>query len=202
MTTTANPYADMENAVASNFNLDPSWFQALGTVESTQTPTAVSGAGAVGLYQIMPSNFASTGLNSTSALDPQQNAQAGASIFSQMLNSAGGDYWLATVYYNCGPGKSCPAGINEANAVQSASGMSPLDYALNTPSSDGGVVVNGSPLTGTTTANDAENSTASSWWTGLLARGGFIAVGAILVILAMVIPNRNTIVKVAAKAAG
>jgi hypothetical protein len=200
MATTANPYADMESAVASNFNIDPTWFQALGTVESTQTPTAVSGAGAVGLYQIMPSNFASTGLDATSALDPQQNAQAGASIFSQMLKAAGGDYWLATVYYNCGPGKSCNAGINEANKVQSESGMSPLDFALNTPSSDGGAIVNGNVLTGTTTAASAQAS-GGSWWSGLIARGGFIAVGAILVILAMVIPNRNTIVQVAAKAA-
>ena len=196
-----NPYADMEAAVAGNFNIDPTWFQALGSVESSQTPTAVSGAGAVGLYQIMPSNFSSVGLNNTTALDPQQNAQAGASIFSQMLKQAGGDNWLATVYYNCGPGQSCPAGIAEANKVQAASGMSNLDYALNTPSSDGGAMVNGSVLTGTTTANNAQAANNGSWWTGLLGRGGFIAVGAILVILAMVIPNRQTIVKVAAKAA-
>ena len=190
---TTNPYAAIETAAAQNFNVDPTWFQALGTVESSQVPTASSPKGATGLYQIMPSNYSSLGI--TNPTDPTQSAMAGANYFSQMLKQSGGDNWLATVYYNCGPGQTCPAGIAEANAVQSASGMSPLDYALNTPSSDGGAMVNGMPLTGTTTANQAQQYGSGSPLTGLLARGGFIAVGAILIILAMVIPNRKTVVQ-------
>jgi soluble lytic murein transglycosylase-like protein len=73
-----NPYASIEESVANEYGLNPTIFENLANVESSQNPDAISSAGAQGLYQIMPFNDALTGL--TNPFDPAQNARAGAHI--------------------------------------------------------------------------------------------------------------------------
>jgi hypothetical protein len=116
-----NPYASIEESVANEYGLNPTIFENLANVESSQNPDAISSAGAQGLYQIMPFNDALTGL--TNPFDPAQNARAGAQILKQYLGDANGNYAKAIEYYNCGPFNSCPAGIAEAKKVLGESGM-------------------------------------------------------------------------------
>jgi Soluble lytic murein transglycosylase and related regulatory proteins (some contain LysM/invasin domains) len=116
MTTTApNPYSSQELAAAQQYGVNPAWYAALINVESSNNPGATSSAGAQGLSQLMPKTAASVGVSNP--LDPQQSITGGANYFSQMLKAAGGDYSTATMYYNCGPGNTCPAGQAEASAV-------------------------------------------------------------------------------------
>ena len=130
-----NPYSALESQAANAYGLNPAVFQALGTVESGQTPGALSAAGAQGLYQIMPFNDAGTG--TTNPYSPYQSAQAGAQILARDLTTAGGNYAKAIQYYNCGPGQTCPAGIAEANKVLGLSGLQNTTAKTTTPSSSG-----------------------------------------------------------------
>lgn len=198
-TTAPNPYADMTNAAAAQYGINSGWFDALLNVESSYNPNAVSSAGAIGLGQLMPKTAASVGV--TDPRDPGQNIQGSANYFSQMLQKAGGNYALATQYYNCGPGNTCPAGINEANMVGQIAGQS----GAQTDWLSGGIwnfLTNpNNPITNAANATQSVNG-APGMMGAFAGKAGLIAVGALLIILAMVIPNRQTIIETAAKAAG
>jgi soluble lytic murein transglycosylase-like protein len=76
----------------------------IAQVESKMNPNAVSGQGAVGLMQLMPSNNASLGVKD--ATDPRQNIMGGAKLFKQYLNAAGGDVRTALMMYHGGYDRS------------------------------------------------------------------------------------------------
>lgn len=85
-------------------------FRGLIERESSWNPGAVSGAGAIGLTQVMPwwvqtaAGRALTGLQSVADLqDPQKNLQAGARILGAELARFGGSVPLALMSYNAGP---------------------------------------------------------------------------------------------------
>jgi soluble lytic murein transglycosylase len=85
-------------------------FRGLVERESSWNPYAVSGAGAIGLTQIMPwwvqteAGRALTGLRSVEDLrDPEKNLQAGARILGAELARFGGNVALALMSYNAGP---------------------------------------------------------------------------------------------------
>lgn len=71
--------------------------------ESGGDPNAKSGAGAMGLMQLMPGTAA--GLGVTNPLDPKQNLEAGVKYLAQMHKNprAGGDWGKAFAMYNAGP---------------------------------------------------------------------------------------------------
>lgn len=189
----ANPFLDLFNANADKYGLDRTWFSSLGQVESTYNPNAVSPSGAQGLTQLMPATGASVGV--TDPFDPAQNVAGGAKYFSQMLQKAGGDYPTAVMYYNCGPGNSCPAGIDEANKVsdlvaQQGGGTTAggrISSLWQTIAGDIGGKT--SPATPNYTGDGANPITKFA------GSAGFVVVGALLVILAMVIPNRKLVVQ-------
>ena len=90
------------NAAATANGIDPALLKGLVSQESGFNPNARSGAGAVGLTQLMPGTAASLGV--TNPLDPAQSLQGGAKYLRQQLDRFGGDERLALAAYNAGPG--------------------------------------------------------------------------------------------------
>ena len=76
--------------------------KAIIKVESDFDPRAVSRAGAKGLMQIMPENYAALGLKDP--FDPYENIRAGTRYFRQLLDRFDGELALTLAAYNAGPG--------------------------------------------------------------------------------------------------
>ncbi|MBD5182208.1 MAG: transglycosylase SLT domain-containing protein [Bacteroidales bacterium] len=79
----------------------------LPVIESALVPTAVSRAGASGLWQFMPSTATGLGLEVNSLVDqrrdPYLSSEAAARYLKQLYNTYH-DWSLAIAAYNCGPG--------------------------------------------------------------------------------------------------
>ena len=103
--TTAGGTTDFEaeiNAAATRNGIDPALLKGLVAQESGFDPNARSGAGAVGLTQLMPGTAAALGV--TDPTDPAQSLQGGARYLREQLDRFGGDERLALAAYNAGPG--------------------------------------------------------------------------------------------------
>jgi soluble lytic murein transglycosylase-like protein len=90
------------NTAATSNGIDPALLKGLVQQESGFDPNARSGAGAVGLTQLMPGTAAALGV--TDPTDPVQSLQAGARYLREQLDRFGGDERLALAAYNAGPG--------------------------------------------------------------------------------------------------
>lgn len=79
----------------------------LPVIESALVPSAVSKAGAAGLWQFMPATATGMGLEVNSLVDQRRDpylaSDAGARYLKQLYNTFG-DWSLAIAAYNCGPG--------------------------------------------------------------------------------------------------
>jgi soluble lytic murein transglycosylase-like protein len=82
--------------------VEPSLLAGLIQQESGFNPSARSGAGALGLTQLMPGTAASLGV--AEPLDPAQSIEGGARYLSQLLAQFGGNTTDALAAYNAGPG--------------------------------------------------------------------------------------------------
>ncbi len=87
--------------------VEPALTYAIMRQESSFDPTAISGAGAQGLMQLMPATArrtaAQNGLSASNLYDPQANMQLGTAYLNQLLQSFGNCYPLAIAAYNAGP---------------------------------------------------------------------------------------------------
>ena len=80
------------------YGLDPNLAAIIMQIESCGDPQAVSGAGAQGLFQVMPFHFAA----GEDSLNPDTNAARGLNYFAERLGQTNGDIGRAFAGYNGG----------------------------------------------------------------------------------------------------
>lgn len=85
---------------AGQFGLDPNLAATVMQIESCGDPRALSSAGAMGLFQVMPFHFDAT----DDPFDPDTNAARGLAYLRRSLDAAGGNPGLALAGYNGGIG--------------------------------------------------------------------------------------------------
>ncbi len=102
----------------------PIEFRAMPIIESALSATAVSPAGAVGLWQFMPATAKAYGLEVNSLVDercsPQHSTKAACRFLNDMY-AIYGDWTLVIAAYNCGPGNVNKAlarsGVDKSNGT-------------------------------------------------------------------------------------
>ncbi len=101
---------------ASETDLDPNLVATVMQLESCGNPNAISSAGAIGLFQVMPYHFAGT----EDPFVPNTNAARGLNYLHSALEKYNGDVGMALAAYN--------GGINGANRPQSEWAQQTIDY--------------------------------------------------------------------------
>lgn len=94
-------YAEMVVRISRAKRVEPELVMAVITVESRGNPDAVSGSGARGLMQLMPSTCQDLGV--TDPHDPEQNIQGGVALLARHLRKYGGHLEKTLAAYNAGP---------------------------------------------------------------------------------------------------
>ena len=89
------------NAAARRFNLPADLIKAVAKAESNFRPNVTSGAGAMGIMQLMPGTARYLGVDDP--FDPEQNIMGGAKYLREMLDRFDSDISLALAAYNAGP---------------------------------------------------------------------------------------------------
>lgn len=92
---------DALHQAAKQTDLDVDLLKAVVEVESGGNSSAVSGAGAKGLMQLIDSTAKELGVQDS--FDPHQNALGGATYLKKQLQRFGGNLRLALAAYNAGP---------------------------------------------------------------------------------------------------
>lgn len=82
------------------YGVDKNLIATVMQIESCGDPQAVSGSGAMGLFQVMPFHFNAL----ENPYDPETNALRGVTYLNSSLGNAGGDTRLALAGYNGGIG--------------------------------------------------------------------------------------------------
>lgn len=86
-------------------NVDPAWAFAIARRESSFMPDAASGAGALGLMQVMPgtaSYLAKKKVRRNTLFDPSRNVELGTQYMRYLLDKMDNNEVLATASYNAG----------------------------------------------------------------------------------------------------
>ena len=113
----ANKYGSYFEEAAKKYGVDSKMLKAIAAAESSWNPNAKSGAGALGLMQVMPKNF-QPGEN---PFDPRDNIMAGARVYSDAVkwaNKKGGGMDEALRYYNNGSRRGSKENINYPKMVK------------------------------------------------------------------------------------
>jgi len=108
--------SDVQSAIiaaAQAAGVDPNLAVAVAQQESGGNQNAVSSAGAIGIFQLMPATATELGVDPTDAM---QNIQGGIAYLSQLLTEFGGNVTEVLGAYNWGP-----AAVT--NAIASYSGQ-------------------------------------------------------------------------------
>ena len=100
------------NKYAAIYDVDPALILAVIKAESNFDSNATSGAGAIGLMQVMNFNLESLGI--TNGYDIDDNIRAGVTILKNYLDDCGGDVSMALMAYNAGPGTMMNRGVTSA----------------------------------------------------------------------------------------
>lgn len=100
MVPAAQSIQQMVSAAAVQYGVDPALALAVASAESGFNQNVVSGAGAIGVMQLMPATAAGLGVNPQNL---QQNISGGVRYLAQLLAQFG-DPAVAVAAYNAGPG--------------------------------------------------------------------------------------------------
>ena len=87
---------------SSSNNVPPGLVRAVLMAESAGDPSAISGAGAQGLMQLMPGTSARCGI--ANPFDATENVECGTSYLKELLARYHGNVTFAVAAYNAGPG--------------------------------------------------------------------------------------------------
>lgn len=128
-------------AWSAEFGLDPNLAATVMQIESCGFARALSGSGAIGLFQVMPYHFAVT----DSPFDPDTNARRGLAYLTRSLERASGDPRLALAGYNGGIGV-----IGRGEATWSAQTRRYVYY--------------GGPIYADTVSGKATSETLNEWY--------------------------------------
>lgn len=104
-TNLTSPYDAYFHEAAQMYHVPAALLIAIGKAESDFNPNVVSGAGAIGIMQLMPGTAASLGV--TDPYDPRQNIMGGAKYIASNIERFQGypnGLELAIAAYNAGPG--------------------------------------------------------------------------------------------------
>jgi hypothetical protein len=110
----SHAYDALFQAAAAKYGIPAATLKRVAMAESSLDPSIVSKAGAVGLMQIMPSNFKALGI--TNPNDPQQNIMGGAALLAENLKRYG-NMDDALRAYNGGTDKAKWGNAETANYV-------------------------------------------------------------------------------------
>ena len=110
------------NSAAKSTGLDEDLIRAVIRTESSFRTDAVSGAGAMGLMQLMPKTAEEMGVDNP--FDAQQNILGGAGYLKKLVNRFG-DIRLALAAYNTGQGRISALGITDADDPEQYARISP-----------------------------------------------------------------------------
>jgi len=128
----------MITAAANQYGVPSSLALAVAQTESSFNPNAISGAGAVGVMQLMPATASGLGVDPNNV---QQNIDGGVKLLSQLLDQYDGDVTQALWAYNAGPGSVASGSMPAETAAY-------IPNVLAAEANFGGALPAGSSLTG------------------------------------------------------